>query len=63
MLEVTYILYWGVYLQWTKRFATEEAAIDAAKKYISSKDANGQDFRLIKQVEVPVVSKILPDDK
>ena len=47
-----YVLYWGVYPQWTKSFLNSELAVEEARRYARSMDANFAEFKLVQLVEI-----------
>lgn len=47
-----YQLLWGIYVQWTKTFNTDEEAVKAAKEYIARVDEEQKNFALIKLTRI-----------
>lgn len=49
-----YVLFWGVYPQWTKQFSSDEDAVAAAHGYANQMEASISEFKLIKNVSIPL---------
>lgn len=55
--KLKHTLYWSSYVQWSEYMTSTEAA-EKARKYINDVGANSDNFKLVKQVEVPLTHGI-----
>lgn len=52
---MSYILFWGIYPQWTKNFTSDKEAADSAYQYANTIGCGKvEEFKLIKQVPIKI---------